>query len=104
MMIKKGIFKKDVREQFKASARDRVYRFILADRTIKGAIVHTTRMVNEMRANHDLEPLETLILGQAYIAASLLCSGFKDKTDRVSLNIQCSCPIKGLDVEKSGGI
>ena len=102
MMIKKGIFKKDVREQFKASARDRVYRFILADRTIKGAIVHTTRMVNEMRANHDLEPLETLILGQAYIAASLLCSGFKDKTDRVSLNIQCSCPIKGLDVESNG--
>ena len=101
-MIKKDIFNKDVREQFRASARDRVYRFILAGRTIKGAIVHTTRMVNEMMANHDLEPLETLILGQAYIAVGLLCAGFKDKTDRLSLNIQCSGPIKGLDVESNG--
>nr|NJM01976.1 Hsp33 family molecular chaperone HslO [Desulfobacula sp.] len=101
-MIKTDIFNKDVREQFRASARDRVYRFILADRTIKGAIVHTTRMVKEMRANHDLEPLETLVLGQAYIAAGLLCSGFKDKTDRVSLNIRCSGPIQGLDVESNG--
>jgi len=101
-MIKKDIFKKDVREQFKASAKDRIYRFMLADRTIKGAIVHTTRMVNEMRANHELDPLETLVLGQAYIAASLLMSGLKDKNDRVSLNIQCSGPIKGLDVESNG--
>ena len=38
-MIKKDIFKKDVREQFRASAKDRLYRFMLADRTIKGAIV-----------------------------------------------------------------
>ncbi|MFA5905110.1 MAG: Hsp33 family molecular chaperone HslO [Desulfobacula sp.] len=101
-MNKKDIFQKDVREQFKASAKDRIYRFIMADRTIKGAIVHTTRMVNEMRANHDLGPLETLVLGQAYIAASLLTSGLKDKNDRVSLNIQCSGPIKGLDVESNG--
>jgi molecular chaperone Hsp33 len=101
-MNKKDIFKKDVREQFKASAKDRIYRFMLADRTIKGAIVHTTRMVNEMRANHELDPLETLVLGQAYIAASLLTSGLKDKNDRVSLSIQCSGPIKGLDVESNG--
>ncbi len=101
-MNKKDIFKKDVREQFRASAKDRIYRFMLADRTIKGAIVHTTRMVKEMRANHDLGPLETLVLGQAYIAASLLTSGLKDKNDRVSLSIQCSGPIKGLDVESNG--
>ena len=100
-MIKKDIFKKDIREQFKASAKDRMYRFIMADQTIKGAIVHTTRMVNEMRANHDLGPLETLVLGQAYIAASLLTSGFKDKNDRVSMSIQCSGPIQGLDVESN---
>ena len=100
-MIKKDIFKKDVREQFRASAKDRLYRFMLADRTIKGAIVHTTRMVNEMRANHELGPLETLVLGQAYIAAGLLGSGFKDKNDRVSMNIRCSGPIKGLDVESN---
>ncbi|MBT3388734.1 MAG: Hsp33 family molecular chaperone HslO, partial [Desulfobacula sp.] len=45
-MIKKDIFNKNVKEQFKASAKDRVFRFIMADKTIRGAIVHSTRMVN----------------------------------------------------------
>jgi molecular chaperone Hsp33 len=100
-MIKKDIFNKDVKAQFKASAKDRIYRFVMADGTIRGAVVHTTRMVNEMRVNHDLGPLETLMLGQAYIAASLLCSSLKDKNDRVSIHIQCSGPMKGLDVESN---
>lgn len=98
-MIKKDIFSKDVKEQFKASAKDRLYRFVMADQTIKGAIVHTTRMVNEMRANHELGPLETLVLGQAYIAANLMGSALKDKNDKLSISIKCSGPIKGFDVE-----
>jgi molecular chaperone Hsp33 len=97
-MIKKDIFNKNVKAQFKASAKDRIYRFVMADKMIRGAVVHTTRMVNEMRANHGLGALETLVLGQAYIAAALMCSGFKSK-DRVSMNIKCSGPVKGLDVE-----
>ncbi len=97
-MIKKDIFDHDVKAQFKASAKDRLYRFMMADDQIKGAVVHSTRMVNEMRANHDLGPLETLILGQAYIASTLICSGLKGK-DRVSMNVQCTGPIQGLDVE-----
>jgi len=100
-MIKKDIFNNDIKEQFKASAKDRIYRFVMADQMIRGAVVHTTRMVNEMRANHDLNPLETLVLGQAYIAASLLCSGLKEKNDKISMNIKCSGPIKGLDVESN---
>lgn len=98
-MIKKDIFNKDLREQFKSAAKDIICRFIMADGTIKGAVVHSARMVNEMRANHGTGPLETLVLGQAYIAASLLCSGLKGKNDRISISIQCSGPIKGLDVE-----
>ncbi len=97
-MIKRDIFDRDVKAQFKAAAKDRLYRFMMADDQIKGAVVHSTRMVNEMRANHDLGPLETLILGQAYIASGLICSGLKGK-DRVSMNIQCSGPVQGLDVE-----
>ncbi len=98
-MIKKDIFARDIKAQFKASARDRVHRFFLAGQTVKGAIVHTTRMVNEMRANHKLGPLETLVLGQAYIAAALMGSTLKAKNDRLSISIQCSGPIAGLDVE-----
>lgn len=97
-MIKQDIFNHDVKEQFKASAKDRIYRFLMADDQIKGAVVHATRMVNEMQANHGLGPLETLVLGQAYIAGALICSPLKGK-DRVSLGIDCSGPIKGFDVE-----
>ena len=97
-MIKKDIFNHDVKAQFKASAKDRVYRFMMADDQIRGAVVHSTRMVNEMRANHELGPLETLVLGQAYIAGALICSGLKGK-DRICISIECSGPIKGLDVE-----
>ena len=97
-MIKKDIFNRDIKAQFQASAKDRMYRFFMADDQIRGAVVHTTRMINEMRANHELGPLETLVLGQAYIAAVLMCTGLKGK-ERLGINIQCSGPIQGLDVE-----
>lgn len=98
-MIKQDIFNNDVKERLKSSAKDRIHRFIMADNRIKGAVVHTTQMVNEMRANHETGPLETMILGQAYIAASLICSGLKGKNDKISMTIQCSGPVQGLDVE-----
>jgi len=97
-MIKKDIFEHDVKAQFQASAKERLYRFLMADDQIKGVVVHATRMVKEMQANHDLGPLETLVLGQAYIAAALMSAPLKGR-DRVAMKIQCSGPIKGLDVE-----
>lgn len=97
-MIKKDIFDHDVKAQFQASAKERLYRFLMADDQIKGVVVHATRMTREMQANHELGPLETLVLGQAYIAAALISAPLKGR-DRIAVNIQCSGPIKGLDVE-----
>jgi len=97
-MIKKDVFDHDVKAQFQASAKERLYRFLMADDQIKGVVVHATRMIKEMQANHDLGPLETLVLGQAYIAAVLMSAPLKGR-DRIAMNIQCSGPIKGLDVE-----
>lgn len=97
-MIKKDIFNHNVKALFRASAKDRLHRFVMADKKIKGTVVYALRMIREMQANHGLGPLETLVLGQAYIAAALMSSGLKGK-DRISLNIQCSGPVKGLDVE-----
>ncbi|MCP4020929.1 MAG: Hsp33 family molecular chaperone HslO, partial [Desulfobacteraceae bacterium] len=99
-MHKKDIFKKDVKARFKAAAKDQMHRFIMADKMMRGAVVHTTRVVNEMRANHELGTLETLLLGQAYTAGLLLCANLKGK-DRVAMNIQCSGPAKGIDVESN---
>ncbi len=64
----------------------------------RGAIVSTSRLVNEMRANHGLGILETLILGQAYSAALLMASGLKEK-DRIGISIDCDGPAGGLSVE-----
>jgi molecular chaperone Hsp33 len=55
-------------------------------------------MVNQMRANHNLGILETLVLGQAYIAAGLMASSVKGN-DRIQLSVDCGGPIGGIYVE-----
>jgi molecular chaperone Hsp33 len=55
-------------------------------------------MVNEMRANHELGILETLVLGRAYLGVGLMAADLKSN-DRLSLKFDCSGPIKGLVVE-----
>ena len=99
-MIKKDVFDGDVKAQLKAAANDRLHRFMMADGMIRGAVVNGTRMVKEMQANHELGGMETLVLGQAYIAGALLTANLKSR-DRISIHIQCSGPVKGLDVESN---
>jgi molecular chaperone Hsp33 len=86
------------KEQLIASRRDRLYSFIMAGETIRCTVVHGTRMVNEMRWNHQLGILETLVLGHAYLAAALMSANLKGG-DRIGLQVECSGPIKGLSVE-----
>ena len=57
--------------RLRAHRRDQLYQFLIDSGQIRGAVLHATRMVGEMRANHDLGPLETLVLGQAYVAAGM---------------------------------
>jgi len=97
-MIKKKPYGDTLKEQLKAGARDRLYNFILAGGAVRGAILNGTRMVNEMRANHELGILETLVLGRAYLGASLMSAGLKSN-DRIAIKFDCSGPIKGLVVE-----
>ncbi len=99
-MIKKKIYGDTLKKQLIASAKDRLYNFLIAQGTVRGVIMNATRMVNEMRANHDLGILETLVLGHAYIGCGLMSTKLKG-TDRVSLHIECSGPIKGLVVESN---
>jgi molecular chaperone Hsp33 len=97
-VIKKKLFGNSVKEQYRASARDRIAVFVLAAGQVRGALLNGTRMVNEMRANHGLGILETLVLGRAYLGIALMASGLKG-SDRVAMQINCSGPIKGLSVE-----
>ena len=91
-------FGKNLSEQLKASARDKLYQFLLKGKTIRGAALHATRLVNEMRSNHKYGPLETLILGQAYIAAGLMSVNLKPP-DRLKIKIDCDGPLQGLVAE-----
>ncbi len=97
-MIKKEPYGDTLKDQLKAGAKDRLYNFLLADGAIRGVIIHATRMVNEMRANHELGILETLVLGRAYLGVGMMSADLKG-IDRLSLKIDCSGPIKGLVVE-----
>jgi len=89
------------KEQLLASKRDRLYRFFMADGMVRGGVLHGTRMVSEMRANHETGILETLALGHAYLAAGLMAASLKGR-DRLGFKIECSGPIQGLSVEANG--
>ncbi len=97
-MIKKKPYGDTLKEKLLASAKDRLHKFMLADGAIRGAIMNGTRMINEMRANHELGILETLVLGRAYIGAALMAADLKSD-DRLNIKFDCSGPIKGLVVE-----
>jgi len=97
-MIKKTSEGESIKERLLASAKDRIYNFLLADGAVRGAILNGTRMINEMRANHELGILETLVLGRAYLGVGLMSADLKG-SDGISLTIECTGPIKGLTVE-----
>ncbi|MCG8473226.1 MAG: Hsp33 family molecular chaperone HslO [Desulfobacterales bacterium] len=97
-MIKKKPYGKNAKEQLKASARDKMYRFLLEGDTVRGVFVHGTRMINEMRGNFDLGILETYILGHAYLGATLMSASLKGQ-DRIAIAIEGTGPMKGLTVE-----
>jgi molecular chaperone Hsp33 len=97
-MEKKKLSGTPLKEQYRARARDRLHNFLLAGGAVRGAILNGTCMMNEMRANHELGILETLVLGRAYLGIALMAAGLKGN-DRIAMQITCSGPIKGLSVE-----
>jgi molecular chaperone Hsp33 len=92
---------KKTRETYlKTLQPDRIDRFLLKDGTIRGSLLHGTRMLESMRANHETGILETYILGHAYMAAGLLTAMLKGR-DKIGFSIECAGPVKGLTVEAS---
>ena len=96
--MEKRIYGNNLREKLVANARDKMQLFLLAGGTVRGALLEGTKLVNEMRTNHSLGVLETLMLGHAYLGTLLLRSKLKGQ-DRIALRIKCDGPAKGLSVE-----
>jgi len=97
-MIKKAIYGKGLREQLEASQKDKLYQFLLANGTVRGVLLHATKLINEMQANHETGVWETLILGYAYLGALLLTTSLKGQ-ERLLLKLSCRGPLVGLEVE-----
>ena len=96
--MKKSAYGNTLKEQLIAASNDRIYRLTMAEKTVRGAVVNGTRMVNEMRTQHELGILETLVLGHAYLGAVLMTANLKGQ-DALNVKIDCSGPIKGLSVD-----
>lgn len=97
-MQKNKIEGESLKDQLREASRDRLYHFLLAGDRVRGLALNGTRMIKEMRRNHELGVLETLVLGHAYLGATLMAGQLKGN-DRLSLGVDCSGPIKGLTVE-----
>jgi molecular chaperone Hsp33 len=97
-LIKRVPDGESLRRRLEQSVKDRLYHFLLDYGAVRGALLHAGRLVGEMRANHELGPLETLVLGHAYIGAALMSVNLKG-ADRLKLQVQCSGPVRGLSVE-----
>ncbi len=97
-MKKARIKGKDAKAVLKARARDRVYKFVIENGAVRGALINAPWMITEMQANHQLGILETYVLGQAYLAAALSAAELK-ATNRLRMQINCSGPIKGWTVD-----
>lgn len=88
------------KERLIARSRDRLTRFSLQNNTIRGAFVRAPLLVQEMQLAHQLGLMETMILGQAYLAGLLISSTLKGD-ERIALQLECDGPLKGLNVEAS---
>jgi molecular chaperone Hsp33 len=97
-MILAPIQDRETTSHLDSIAADGMDIFLLDGGNYRGALLGGTRMVNQMRANHQLGIMETLILGHAYLAAGLLTSLIKGN-DRISLSIDCDGPIGGVAVD-----
>lgn len=77
---------------------DKLHIFTMADGRIRGALFNGTHFVNQMRAQHNLGILETMILGQAGLCAALTIPMMKDLEHNV-IKFEGTGPAEGYSVE-----
>jgi Disulfide bond chaperones of the HSP33 family len=101
-MIQAPLGDAELSSRIEALEPDGITIFTLGGGRVRGALLHGTRMVNAMRANHGLGPAETLLLGRAYLFAALLGTTIKGE-DRLVLRVDGNGPAEGFSVETTAG-
>lgn len=69
--------------------------FVMADGMFRGALFHGTNFVNQMRAQHNLGILETMILGQACLCSGLMIQTMKGR-EHLTLRYETDGPCAGF--------
>ena len=97
-MIKAEITDKELLSHLDSLEEDKLRIFTMADGRVRGAIFHGTRFVNQLRLQHNLGILETYILGQACLCASMTIPMMKDE-EHVVIKYEGMGPAQGYSVE-----
>lgn len=82
--------------------RDTIISGMAANNQIRFYCACTSSLVEKSRQTHNTSPIATAALGRLLTAGAIMGSMCKNKTDVLTLQIQCSGPIGGLTVTAKG--
>lgn len=97
-MIKAEITDKELLAHLDKIHKDEMTIFVMADGEFRGAFFNGTRLVNQMRAQHKLGILETMVLGQAMLCAALMIPTMKGR-EHLTFRYDTDGPAAGFSVE-----
>lgn len=97
-MIKKEIEDKKLLEHLASIEKDGMSVFVMADGRFRGAFFNGTELVNQMRVQHNLGILETLILGHGILCAALMIQTMKGK-EHIIFRYDTNGSARGFSVE-----
>ncbi len=97
-MIKAQITDTELVKHLDSIHKDEMTMFVMADGQFRGAFFNGTRFVNQMRANHKLGILETMVLGQAMLCGALLIPTMKGR-EHLTFRYDTMGPAAGFSVE-----
>lgn len=94
----KAIQDETLLDHIDAIGQDGIDLFLMARGRFRVAMLNGTLLVNQMRTNHELGILESLILGHAYMASALMATSLKGQ-ERIAIDVTCDGPVGGLHAE-----
>lgn len=97
-MIKKEIEDKELLSKLSQIDKDGMSVFIMADGRFRGAFFNGTKLINEMRVQHNLGILETMVLGQGILCAALMIQTMKGK-EHLTFRYETNGKARGFSVE-----
>lgn len=97
-MIKKEITDKVLSEHLSKIEKDGMSVFIMADGRFRGAFFNGTELINQMRIQHNLGLLETMLLGQGILCAALMIPTMKGK-EHLVFRYDTNGSARGFSVE-----